>query len=79
MKVKVPASVSCSLEGPDQGRSIADWEALGITRVSGRPFPAAERAGQGFLMMPAGRYGPAFIVTPNFYVLKDYNKSGAQS
>jgi hypothetical protein len=27
------------------------------------------------LMMPAGRYGPAFIVTPNFYVLKDYNKS----
>lgn len=74
-EVKVPASVSCSLEGPDQGRSIADWEALGITRVSGRPFPAAERAGQGFLMMPAGRYGPAFIVTPNFYVLKDYNKS----
>jgi hypothetical protein len=27
------------------------------------------------LMMPAGRLGPTFIVTPNFYVLKDYNKS----
>ncbi len=26
-------------------------------------------------MMPAGRHGPAFIVTPNFYVLKDYNMS----
>ena len=26
-------------------------------------------------MMPAGRYGPAFIVTPNFYVLKEYNES----
>ena len=26
-------------------------------------------------MMPAGRSGPAFIVTPNFYVLKDYNTS----
>jgi len=25
--------------------------------------------------MPAGRSGPAFIVTPNFYVLKEYNKS----
>ena len=25
--------------------------------------------------MPAGRYGPAFIVTSNFYVLKDYNES----
>jgi hypothetical protein len=26
-------------------------------------------------MMPAGRNGPAFIVTPNFYVLKKYNES----
>jgi hypothetical protein len=26
-------------------------------------------------MMPAGRKGPAFIVTPNFYVLKKYNES----
>jgi hypothetical protein len=25
--------------------------------------------------MPAGRRGPAFIVTPNFYVLKRYNES----
>ena len=25
--------------------------------------------------MPAGRSGPAFIVTPNFYVLKEYNES----
>jgi hypothetical protein len=31
--------------------------------------------GEGFLLMPAGRYGPAFIVTPNFYVIKDYNMS----
>jgi hypothetical protein len=25
--------------------------------------------------MPAGRYGPAFIATENFYVLKEYNRS----
>ncbi len=74
-EVTVPASVSCALEGPDQGRPIAEWEAMGITRVSGRPFPDHERSGEGFLMMPAGRNGPAFVVTPNFYVLKDYNMS----
>ncbi|MGK7755509.1 lytic murein transglycosylase [Roseovarius sp. C03] len=74
-EVTVPASVSCSLEGPDQGRPIAEWEAMGITRVSNRPFPAHERSGEGFLMMPAGRNGPSFVVTPNFYVLKDYNMS----
>ncbi len=74
-EVRVPEAVSCTLEGPDQGRKIADWEALGITRVTGRPFPDHERRGDGFLLMPAGRNGPAFIVTPNFYVLKDYNMS----
>ena len=48
---------------------------MGITRVNGATFPANERAKEGFLLTPAGRSGPAFIVTPNFYVLKDYNMS----
>ncbi|WP_253762786.1 lytic murein transglycosylase [Ruegeria sp. HKCCD4884] len=74
-EVSVPETVPCSLEGPDQGRPIHKWEEMGIARVSGRPFPAHERDGEGYLMMPAGRHGPAFIVTPNFYVLKEYNKS----
>ncbi|MFD0982734.1 lytic murein transglycosylase [Tropicimonas aquimaris] len=74
-EVVVPPSVSCTLEGPDQGRPIRDWESMGIVRVSGRPFPEAERGAEGFLLMPAGRNGPAFVVTPNFYVLKDYNMS----
>lgn len=74
-EVAVPGTVSCALEGPDQGRAIADWAAMGIRRVSGKPFPDHEVRAEGFLMMPAGRHGPAFIVTPNFYVLKDYNMS----
>lgn len=74
-EVTVPVSASCTLEGPDQGKRISDWAAMGITRVSGRPFPDHEAQGEGFLLMPAGRSGPAFIVTPNFYVLKDYNMS----
>jgi len=74
-EVTVPQAVSCALEGPDQGRLIRDWESMGVTRVSGKAFPAHERTGEGYLMMPAGRNGPAFLVTPNFYVLKEYNKS----
>ncbi|MBN7787243.1 lytic murein transglycosylase [Ponticoccus gilvus] len=74
-EVRVPEGVSCTLEGPDQGRRIRDWAAMGITRVSGKSFPETEARQQGFLLMPAGRSGPAFIVTPNFYVLKDYNMS----
>lgn len=74
-EVHVPQAVSCTLEGPDQGRPIEEWVRMGISRVSGRPFPEHERLREGYLLMPAGRYGPAFIVTPNFYVLKAYNMS----
>jgi lytic murein transglycosylase len=74
-EVTVPESVSCALEGPDRGKRISEWAAMGIARVNGKPFPANEMRAEGFLLMPAGRSGPAFIVTPNFYVLKEYNES----
>jgi lytic murein transglycosylase len=74
-EVSVPESVSCALEGPDRGKKIAEWAALGIERVDGKSFPKSELKAEGFLLMPAGRNGPAFIVTPNFYVLKEYNES----
>ncbi len=74
-EVDLPNSVSCSLEGPDQGKPITQWRKLGVKRVSDRVFPAAENKRTGFLLMPAGRFGPAFIATENFYVLKQYNES----
>ncbi|CAN7178621.1 lytic murein transglycosylase [Mesorhizobium amorphae] len=74
-EVTVPQKVSCSLEGPDQGKKISEWVAMGIRRVGAKAFPASELKAEGFLLMPAGRSGPAFIVTPNFYVLKEYNTS----
>jgi lytic murein transglycosylase len=74
-EVTVPEILSCSMEGPDRGLKIADWVSLGIKRVGGKPFPKNELGREGFLLMPAGRNGPAFIVTKNFYVLKDYNES----
>lgn len=76
-EITLPPALSCALEGPDNRKSIADWTALGVTRASGRPFPASERSKHASLLLPAGRYGPAFLVTPNFYVLKDYNESDA--
>ena len=74
-EVTVPADVSCALEGPDAGRPVAHWQDLGIARVAGKRFPPAEAEREAFLLMPAGRLGPAFLVTANFYVLKQYNMS----
>ncbi len=74
VEAKVPAGVPCTLEGPEQGKPMAEWARLGVMQADGRPLPVTAKR-QGFLLMPAGRYGPAFIVTENFYVLKQYNNS----
>jgi peptidoglycan lytic transglycosylase B len=52
--------------------SFPDWTRLGVKRADGKPFPAN---GDGILFFPAGHPTPAFIVTPNFDVIKDYNDS----
>ncbi len=74
-EIVVPESFDCTLEGPDKGRPISEWVALGAARTFARSFPEERLAQTGFLLMPAGRYGPAFIALENFYVIKSYNTS----
>ena len=74
VEAHVPAEVPCTLEGPEQRIAMAEWARRGVTRADGRPLPVTgDRL--GYLLMPAGRFGPAFIVTENFYALKQYNYS----
>ena len=75
VEATVPPSVACSLEGPEQGKGMAEWARLGVTQADGRPLPGIALDRESFLLMPAGRLGPAFIVSGNFYVLKAYNFS----
>lgn len=74
-EISLPEGLSCALEGPDQGKKVADWEKLGVKRIGAEPFTAKEKGKQGFLMLPAGRQGPRFLATENFYALKEYNES----
>ena len=74
-EVTIPDGVSCAQEGPDRARPISGWKAQGIRRVAGRTFSKAEEGETGMMLVPAGRSGPEFVVTPNFYVLKQYNNS----
>ncbi|MFO1088443.1 MAG: lytic murein transglycosylase [Hyphomicrobiales bacterium] len=74
-EVALPPSVSCTLEGPDQGKALKAWAALGLKRVDGKPWPASLEATEMYLVAPAGRFGPAFLATKNFYVIKEYNES----
>lgn len=54
--------------------TFAEWTALGVRRADGKPYPEGGRA---ILFFPSGARGPAFIVTENFDVLKEYNNSDA--
>jgi lytic murein transglycosylase len=74
-EITLPQRVACTLEGEDKGRPISEWVAMGVTRVSGRPFPDIELNRTGYLKLPAGTKGPAFLVTDNFYAIKAYNES----
>jgi lytic murein transglycosylase len=70
----MPEPRLCTLEGPGQGRSLDAWLQLGFAWAAGAN-PAASGRETRFLVAPAGALGPSFLVSENFYVLKDYNNS----
>ncbi len=63
--------------GLDPAQSRADartWAARGVARADGGALPDG---GDLTLFFPAGAAGPAFLVTPNYEVIKTYNFSDA--
>ena len=52
--------------------SFAEWSKLGVKRADGGIYPAS---GDAILFFPTGVPGPAFVVTKNFDVIKEYNNS----
>jgi lytic murein transglycosylase len=75
VEVRVPQAVTCTLEGPGQGRTMQEWLRLGLAPIGGTSLPEGSSNAPAFLLMPAGRLGPSFLVSENFYVLKQYNES----
>ncbi len=74
-EARLPKGGDCSLEGPPGARSIGDWVKLGFQRAGPERFRADELPHVAYLMMPSGAYGPAFLATENFQVIRRYNTS----
>lgn len=74
-EVLVPKGSDCSLEGPTQARSLAEWAKRGFVKATRAPWTRDELAREAYLMMPAGGYGPAFLVLENYKVIRRYNTS----
>ena len=53
---------------------FSQWRALGFARADGAALPAS---GAASLYLPAGASGPAFFITDNFEVIRQYNTSDA--
>lgn len=74
-EVRAPRNADCSIGVPDVTRPIGAWLDQGFVPAYGRQLSAAERAVEASLVQPEGAYGPSFLATKNYFVLKDYNYS----
>lgn len=70
-EVALPDGFDTSLAGRRAKRPLAEWAAMGVTRVDGSPF--GEGPARAGLLLPAGFPGPAFLVFRNFDAIYAYN------
>jgi lytic murein transglycosylase len=74
-EVRVPANADCTVADPENPMPIGDWMKRGYIPAHGGIMSAAQLAEPASLLMPAGTYGPAFLILKNYYVIKEYNFS----
>ena len=74
-EVRAPAGVDCTLGVPEVTKPIGEWLRDGFAPVRGQKLSAAEQAQPASLLQPEGIYGPAFLTTKNYFVIKEYNFS----
>jgi lytic murein transglycosylase len=74
-EVRAPANVDCTQGVAEVTRPIADWLRAGFVPARGQKLSAAEQAQPASLLQPEGIYGPAFLTTKNYFVIKEYNFS----
>jgi len=74
-EVRAPRNADCSIGVPEVTKPIGNWVDEGFVPAYGRHLSGAERAIEASLVQPEGAYGPSFLATKNYFVLKDYNYS----
>ena len=73
-EVLLPQGFSLLKYEPNTQRSFAEWSRAGVKIADGSTMP---KTGEATLLLPAGKQGPAFLVTKNFQAIKAYNTSTA--
>ncbi len=74
-EVTPPANVDCTQGVPEVTKRLGEWLRDGFVPVRGQRLSAAEQAEDASLLQPEGIYGPSFLATKNYFVIKEYNFS----
>jgi lytic murein transglycosylase len=72
-EVHVPANLPWDQADLAIEHPRSQWARYGVTLASGRPLPADGLAAS--LLLPMGRFGPAFLAYRNFKVFLEWNQS----
>jgi lytic murein transglycosylase len=74
-EVRAPHTFACTSGVPEVTRTIGDWLKAGFVLSHGRKLSPDELAETASVLQPEGVYGPAFLATKNYFVIKEYNFS----
>jgi lytic murein transglycosylase len=74
-EVRPPSNVDCTIGVPEVTKPLGEWLRDGFVPVRGQRLGDAEQAQPASLLQPEGIYGPAFLATKNYFVIKEYNFS----
>lgn len=74
-EIRLPKPFNWRLNSKDTLLTSAEWQQHGIRRFDNRALVHTSQPSS--LFIPAGKKGPVFLVSPNFYVIKRYNQSSS--
>ncbi len=75
-EVQLPTGFDYLLANDKQlKKPLSEWRALGVSDAYGNPLADNDTAAR--LFVPAGQFGPKFLLYDNFDVIKRYNNSDA--
>jgi lytic murein transglycosylase len=74
-EVRAPTNADCTQGVPEITKPIGEWLRANFVPVRGQKLSTAELAQPASLLQPEGVYGPAFLTTKNYFVIKEYNFS----
>ncbi|MCS3727694.1 lytic murein transglycosylase [Bradyrhizobium betae] len=72
-EIKVPQNLPWDQTDLTVQLPRSKWGQLGVTYPDGRPLPSDNLAGS--VLLPMGRFGPAFMAYPNFAAYTEWNNS----